>query len=83
MPQKTLQDAFERGLTHEAGQQLTEGVHLGRSPQMMEVSTGVSCHQDGLKGAYTKLMLEISEQGPLPVGGVEDWATSKRIARLP
>ena len=28
-------------------------------------------------------MLETAEQGLMLVGGVEDWATSKRIARLP
>ena len=32
---RTLQDAFERALTLEAGLQLAKGVHLGRSPQVM------------------------------------------------
>ena len=49
------------------------------------------CHQYKLvcpatmkisKVAYTKSMLEIAKQGPNPVGSVEDWAISKRIARL-
>ena len=44
--QRTLQDAFERALTLEAGLQLAEGVHLQRSFQVMQVSTNVSCHHD-------------------------------------
>ena len=32
---RTLQDAFKRALILEAGLQLAEGVHLGRSPQVM------------------------------------------------
>ena len=36
---KTLQDIFERAVTLEAGLQLAKGVHLGRSPQVMQVST--------------------------------------------
>ena len=42
--------AFERALTLEAGLQLAEGLHLGRSLQVMQVSTGAYCHQEGLKG---------------------------------
>ena len=47
---KTLQDAFEKSFKLEAGPQLAEGVHLGRSPQVMQVFMGASCHQEGLKG---------------------------------
>ena len=47
---RTLQDAFERVLTLEAGLQLAKGVHLGRSPQVIQVPTSVSCHHDRLKG---------------------------------
>ena len=47
---KTLQDALKRALNLEAGLHLAKGVHLGRSFQVMQVSTGVSCHQDGLEG---------------------------------
>ena len=67
---KTLQDVLDRALTLEAGLQLAVGVHLGRSPQVMQVSTDISCHQERLKdskGVYTKLMLEIAGQGLMPV----------------
>ena len=47
---RTLQDAFKRALTLEAGLQLAKGVHLGRSPQVMQVSTSAPCHPNGLKG---------------------------------
>ena len=80
---RTLQDAFKRVLTLEAGLQLAKGVHLGRSPQVMQVSTSVPCHHNGLGGAYTKSMLGIAKQGLMLFGSVEDWATSKKIARLP
>ena len=33
--------------------------------------------------AYTRSTLAIVMQGPMLVGSVEDWATSKKIARLP
>ena len=49
----------------------------------IDVSSIFSIAQKESKGVYTKLMLEIAEQGLMPVGSVEDWATSKRIARLP
>ena len=45
---RTLQDAFERALILEARLQLAEGIHLGRSPHVMQVSTSVTCHHDGL-----------------------------------
>ena len=47
---RSLQDAFERALNLEAFLQLTKCVHLGRSPELMQVFTGVSYHQDMLKG---------------------------------
>ena len=47
---RTLQDAFRRALSLEAGLQLAEGVHLGRSPQVKQVSTSESCHHDSLEG---------------------------------
>ena len=47
---KILQDAFERALAPEAGLQLAKGVHLGRSPQVMQVFTSASCHHNRLKG---------------------------------
>ena len=47
---KILQDAFERDLALEAGLKLAKGVHLGTSLQVMQVSTGVSCHQDRFEG---------------------------------
>ena len=47
---RTLQDAFERTLTLEADLQLAEGILLGRSPQVMQVSTSVPCHHDSLEG---------------------------------
>ena len=45
-------DAFEKVLTLEGGIQLAVGVHLGRSFQVMQVSTDEheSCSQDGLDG---------------------------------
>ena len=33
-----------KGLTLEAGLQLAKGVHLGRFPQVMQISTTVPCH---------------------------------------
>ena len=78
-----LQDIFKRDLAHQAGLQLAKGVHLGRSPQVMQFSTSAPCDHNGLKGAYTKSMLEIAKQDLMLVGRVEDWATSKRIARIP
>ena len=47
---KTLQDALTRALTLKAGLELAMGVNLGRSPQVMHVSTSVSCQQDRLEG---------------------------------
>ena len=80
---QTLQDAFERALTLEAGLKLAKGVHLGRSPQVMQVSTSAPCHHDSLKNAYTKSMLEIAEPDLMLVGSVEDWATSKKLQGYP
>ena len=79
---RTLQNAFERGLTLEAGLQLAKGVHLGRSPQVMQISTSVPCNPDNLKLVYNTLMLEIVVQGLMLVESVEDWVTSKNIARV-
>ena len=45
---RTLQDAFKWTLTLEAGLQLAKGVHLGRSTQVMHVSTSASCHHNGM-----------------------------------
>ena len=51
MPQNTpLQDGFERALALEAGLELAKGVHLKRSPQVMQVSTSAFCHHDRLEG---------------------------------
>ena len=47
---KTLQDAFERPLALEAGLQLAEGVHLGISPQVMQIFTSAPFHHDSLDG---------------------------------
>ena len=33
-----LQDVFEKAFTLKAGLQLAKGIHLGRSPQVMQVS---------------------------------------------
>ena len=46
---RTLQDTSKRPLALEAGLQLADSVHLGRFPQVMQVSTSVSCHHNGLK----------------------------------
>ena len=46
---RTLQDALERALTLEAGLHLAKGEHLGRSPQVMQVSTSVPHHHNGLE----------------------------------
>ena len=43
-----LQYVLERTLTPEACLQLAKDVHLGRSPQVMKVFTGVSTHHIGL-----------------------------------
>ena len=58
---KTLQDAIKRALTLKAGLQLANGMHLGRSPQVMQVSTGVYCHQDGLKGCVYQVNVRHSQ----------------------
>ena len=34
------------------------------------------------KDVYTRSILEIVMQGPMLVGGVESWTTTKKIARL-
>ena len=47
---RTLQDAFKRALTLEAGLQLAEGIHFGRFPQVMQVSNGASYHHNSLEG---------------------------------
>ena len=47
---RTLQDTFKRALVLEVGLQLSKGVHWGRSPQVMQISTSVSCHHNGLEG---------------------------------
>ena len=80
---KTLQDAFKRALTLEAGLQLAKGIHLGRSPQVMQVSASVSCHHDGLKGYVHQVNVRDSQARSNACLQVEDWATSKRIERLP
>ena len=80
---RTLQDAFGRALTLETGLQLAKGVHFGRSPQMIQVYTGTSCHHNGLKGCVHQVNVRIAKQGLWLLGIVEDWSTSKRIARLP
>ena len=46
---KTLQDAFQRAPALEAGLQLAKDVHLGRYPQVMQVSTSMFCYQDRLQ----------------------------------
>ena len=45
---KMLQKAFEKALMVEAGQQLAQGVHLGWSPQVMEIfaDSHNSCSHD-------------------------------------
>ena len=80
---RTLQDAFKRALTLEAGLQLAEGVHLGKFPQVMQVSTMSPATMTVLKVVYTKPMLGIVEQDPMLVGSEEDWTTFKKIAKLP
>ena len=50
---RTLQDAFKRTLTLETGLQLAKGVHLGRSPQMMQVPPAIRMESNGV---YTKSM---------------------------
>ena len=47
---RALQAALERALALETGLQLAEGVHLGRFPQVMQVSTSAPFHSDSLKG---------------------------------
>ena len=60
---RTLQDAFERPLTLGTGLQLAEGMQLGRSPQLMQVSTDISCHQEGLKGCVHEVNVSDSRAG--------------------
>ena len=58
---KILQDAFERALTLKAGLQLAKSVHLGTSPQVRQVSTGVSHHPDKLKGCVHQVNVKYSQ----------------------
>ena len=44
-----------------AGPQLAKGVHLGRNPQVMQVSTIASCHHDGLKGCIHQVNVRDSQ----------------------
>ena len=57
---RTPQDGFEKALTMEAGLQLSEGVHLGRSFQMIQISTDEheSCSQDGLDGCVHQMHIK-------------------------
>ena len=55
---RTLQDVFKRALALEAGFHLAEGVHLGRSPHVMQVFISAACHHDVLTAVHTRSMLE-------------------------
>ena len=55
---RTLQDAFERALTLETGLQLAED--LGRSPQVMQVSTSAPCHHNSLEGCVHQVNVRYS-----------------------
>ena len=56
-----MQDAFKRALTVEAGLQLAEGVHLGKFPQVMQVSNGPSYHHNSLEGCVHQANIRDSE----------------------
>ena len=58
---RTLEDAFERALTREAGLHLAKGAYLGRSPQVMQVSTSASCHHYRLNGCIHQFNVRDSE----------------------
>ena len=58
---RTLQDSFKRALTLEAGLQLAKGVHLGRFPQVMQVSPSTPCHHDGLEGCVHQVNVRDSQ----------------------
>ena len=57
---KMLQDELQRALALEACLQLARGVHLGRFPQVMQVSTGASCHQDRFRGCIHQVNIRDS-----------------------
>ena len=80
---RTLQEAFHRALTLEAGLHLAKGVHIGRSPQVMQVSTSASYHHDKLKGCVHQAMLETAKQDLMLVGSVEDWPFLKGLQGYP
>ena len=58
---RTLQDAFRRALTLEAGLQLAEGVHLGKFPRVMQVSNSESYHHNSLEGCVHQANVMDSE----------------------
>ena len=80
---RTLQDAYERALTPEAGLQLAEGVHLGRSPQMMQVLTSAPCHHDGLNGCIHQVNIRDNSARSNACWKCGGRGHFKMIARLP
>ena len=58
---RSLQDAFERALTLEDGLQPAKGEYLGRSPQLMQVSTSAPCQHDNLKGCIHQVNVRNSQ----------------------
>ena len=58
---RTLQDAFKRALAFQAGLQLATGVHLVRSSQVMQVSTSVCCHHNGLRSCTHQVNVRDSQ----------------------
>ena len=58
---KTLQDAFKRALSLEAGLKLAKGVHLERSPHVMQLCTSASCHHNGLEGCIHQVYVRDSQ----------------------
>ena len=59
---RTLKDAFKRVLALEAGQQLAESVHFGRSPQVMQVSSSSPCYHDSLKACVHQVNARDSQE---------------------
>ena len=66
---RILQDTFKNTLTFETDLQLAECVHLGRPPQVMQISVHTKdlCSHDGLHGCTHQFMLGTNEQDLIPI----------------
>ena len=80
---RTEQDAFKRALTLEAGLQLAKHAHLGRSIQVVQVSSSVSCHHHSREGCEHKVNVRDSQARSNACWKCRGLGHFQKIARLP